>query len=322
MTSHREKSQELTHASGTRENHTLLSVQGGGQGRRLNHWQGAQCWGAARPSGSQSMWVRSQTPRGILQARWPCSNEGQRQRYTELLKLFQTAIKNCYPKLCPKHIKCWEPFYKAKCVRVLGARGEFAIGNGVAISSWCWMHLCNVNVPLSETEIADKQDPAVVQLLGWVKWKCCYVTISWYLKSPFHPYTVDFHILIFREVVFQPRGVYKTYEASLSSLGTQPRRSLRWTSGDFLWRTQASGTGSAWTWNWTTVGVWRISITVTHWKHPQCHYPVLELTPHQPQVHKECVQQHPGLRSAGRFQHTGSFKKGFFQKNEWEPEKK
>ena len=49
---------------------------------------------------------------------------------------------------------------------VLGAREKFAIRNCVAISFWYWMHLCNVNVPLSEIEIIDKQDPAVVQLLG------------------------------------------------------------------------------------------------------------------------------------------------------------
>ena len=40
-----------------------------------------------------------------------------------------------------------------------------------------WLNWTELNVLLSEIEITDQQDPAVVQLLGWVKWKRCYLTI-------------------------------------------------------------------------------------------------------------------------------------------------
>lgn len=67
-------------------------------------YPGSGAGGVGGPMGPHSVCVRgSWTPWAVSTIQWPCSSDGQLQYHTKSLQLFQSAIKNSYPKGCQKY---------------------------------------------------------------------------------------------------------------------------------------------------------------------------------------------------------------------------
>ena len=109
----------------------------------------------------------------ILPAQQPCSNYGQLQCATKHLELLQDVIKMHFPKLCPKHRSGNELIYQANvwARSVLRKNGL----SGTVLQSHSDTDAM-LTVLLLEVKTINKQEPAMVQLSGEVKWKCCYST--------------------------------------------------------------------------------------------------------------------------------------------------
>lgn len=132
----------------------------GGQGKGKLP-AGCWAWGVAG-GGPPGKWFGCR--QCIPPAQWPRSNYGRPQRGPKCLEHLQGAIKNCFPKLRPKHRS------GNKCIRPMSEHTRFSgkicyrepCCNHILIQ----MHLCNVNALLTEIKTTDKQEPAVVQLSG------------------------------------------------------------------------------------------------------------------------------------------------------------